>query len=140
MRAIERENLLKRLILLLSFTLLAVPASSKQLVRTFSGTSNTTTASFSVEAPWIIDWRLDGDYDTMVALDVTLVEARSGRHVGRVVHVKRRGNGIKLFNESGRYQLRISGTLARWTIKVEQLTQDEAKLYKPREPFNPIQK
>ena len=28
----------------------------------------------------------------------------------------------------------ISGTLARWTIKIEQLTEEEAKLYKPRNP------
>lgn len=125
---------MRKIILLLSLTLLALPASSKQLVRTFTGTSDTTTASFQVEAPWIIDWRLDGDYDAMVALDVTLVEARSGRHIGRVLHTKRRGHGIRLFNEGGRYQLRISGTLARWTIKIEQLTEEEAKLYKPRNP------
>lgn len=131
---------MQKIILMLSLVMLAVPASSKQLVRTFSGTSDTTTATFSVEAPWIIDWRLDGDYDTMVALDVTLVEARSGRHVGRVLHTKRRGNGVRLFQQSGRYQLRVSSTLARWTIKVEQLTREEAKLYKPREPYNPIQK
>ncbi|MDH3952865.1 MAG: hypothetical protein OEV03_01550 [Gammaproteobacteria bacterium] len=125
---------MRKIILLLSLTLLAVPASSKQLVRTFSGTSDTTTATFQVEAPWIIDWRLDGDYDAMVALDVTLVEARSGRHVGRVLHTKRRGYGIKLFNQGGRYQLRVSGTLARWTLKIEQLTEEEAELYKPRNP------
>ncbi|NIV17457.1 MAG: hypothetical protein GWN47_03395, partial [Woeseiaceae bacterium] len=126
---------MKKTLLIGLLALVTLPASSKELVRQFSGTGNTTTATFSVDSPWILDWRVDGDYETMVAIDVTLVEARSGRHVGRVLHAKRRGNGVKLFNEGGRYQLRISSTLARWTFKIEQLTEDEAKLYKPKQAY-----
>lgn len=127
---------MKRVALVLLTLLLAAQAGSKELVREFSGQGNTTTATFSVESPWIIDWRLDGDYDTLVALDVTLVEARTGRHVGRVLHTKAKGNGVRLFRLSGRYQLRISSTLARWRLKVEQLTEEEAELYTPRRPPN----
>jgi hypothetical protein len=125
-----------KLALALLMLLLAAAAQSKELVREFSGQGNTTTTTFSVEAPWIIDWRLDGDYDTLVALDVTLVEARTGRHIGRVLHTKAKGNGVRLFKLSGRYQLRISSTLARWRLKVEQLTEEEAELYTPRRPEN----
>ncbi|HSG58881.1 MAG TPA: hypothetical protein VLA06_05070 [Woeseiaceae bacterium] len=127
---------MKRVALVLLTLLLAAQAGSKELVREFSGQGNMTTATFSVESPWIIDWRLDGDYDTLVALDVTLVEARTGRHVGRVLHTKAKGNGVRLFRLSGRYQLRISSTLARWRLKVEQLTEEEAELYTPRRPPN----
>ena len=127
---------MKRVALVLLTLLLAAQAESKELVREFSGQGNTTTATFSVESPWIIDWRLDGDYDTLVALDVTLVEARTGRHVGRVLHTKAKGNGVRMFNLSGRYQLRISSTLARWRLKVEQLTEEEAELYAPRRSPN----
>ena len=108
---------MKRTILALLLVLLALPAASKSLVREFSGNGNTTTASFTVESPWLLDWRLDGDYSSLVALDITLVEARSGRHIGRVLHTKRKGNGVKLFRQGGRYQLRISSTLARWRIQ-----------------------
>jgi len=107
-------------------------ASAADRVREFKGTGNTTTAIFNVESPWLLDWRLDGDFDELVALDVTLVEANTGRHVGRVLHTKRKGNGAKLFNSGGRYQLRISSSLARWTIKIDQLTREEAELYTPR--------
>lgn len=107
-------------------------ADAAELVREFAGSSSQTTTEFEVEAPWILDWRLDGDYDQLVALDVTLVEAGTGRHVGRVLHTKHKGNGIKLFKEGGTYQLRISSTLARWRIRIEQLTPDEAELYVPR--------
>ena len=127
---------MRKVVLALFTLLLAAGAHSKELVREFSGQGNTTTASFSVESPWIIDWRLDGDYDTLVALDVTLVEARTGRHVGRVLHTKAKGNGVRMFNLSGRYQLRISSTLARWRLKVEQLTEEEAELYAPRRSPN----
>jgi opacity protein-like surface antigen len=107
-------------------------ASAADRVQEFRGTGNTTTAIFRVESPWLLDWRLDGDFDELVALDITLVEANSGRHIGRVLHTKRKGNGVKLFNSGGRYQLRISSSLARWTIKIDQLTPEEAELYVPK--------
>ena len=105
---------------------------SAQLVREFRGTDNGVTPAFTVEAPWILDWRLDGDYDQLVALDVSLVEAKTGRHIGQVVHTKRKGNGVRLFKQGGTYQLRVSGSLARWTLKVQQLTPVEAELFTPR--------
>ncbi len=116
-------------------TLLLAPvgkADAATRVKEFRGTGNTTTAIFRVESPWLLDWRLDGDYDQLVALDITLVEARTGRHLGRVLHTKRKGNGVKMFKSSGLYQLRISSSLARWTIKIDQLTPKEAEAYVPR--------
>ena len=112
--------------------LLVSSAQGAQLVREFRGTNNSMTPEFTVEAPWLLDWRLDGDYDQLVALEVTLVEAKTGRHVGQVLHTKRKGNGVRLFREGGTYQLRVSGSLARWTLKIQQLTPEEAELYTPR--------
>lgn len=120
-----------------TFMLLALvvtSASASEVVREFSGSRDSTTPQFQVDSPWIMDWRLDGDYDAMVALDVTLVDAKTGRHVGRVLHTKNRGNGIKLFHEAGTYQLRVSSTLGRWRIRIEQLTDEEAKRYLPKRP------
>lgn len=109
--------------------LVAAPASAKTRVAEFKGSANTTTAIFRVESPWIMDWRLDGDFEQMMGLEITLVEAKTGRHVGRVLYTKRRGNGVKLFHSAGLYQLRVSSTLARWTVKIDQLTREEAELY-----------
>ena len=117
-------------IALLSFSV--VPAAAAERVAEFSGSGNTTTAIFRVEAPWILDWRLNGDYDQLVALEVTLIGANTSRHVGRVLYTKSKGNGVKMFQSSGLYQLRISSTLARWNIRIEQLTPEEAELYTPR--------
>ncbi len=107
-------------------------ASASQLVRTFDGNASRTTAEFRVDGPWLLDWRLNGDYDALIALDIALIDAATGRHVGRVLHTKYKGNGVKLFHDGGRYQLRVSSTLARWSIKIEQITAEEAELYTPR--------
>ncbi len=121
-----------RLTLIVIASLFVAPLNAADTVREFRGSGNTTTAIFTVESPWLLDWRLDGDYAQMVALDIALVDANTGRHVGRVLHTKRIGNGLKLFEEGGRYQLRVSSTLARWTLKVKQIEPEEAELYTPR--------
>lgn len=119
-------------------TLAQGTASGETLVREFRGSGDTTTVSFTVESPWLLDWRLDADYEQMVALDVTLIDADTGRNVGRVLHTKRKGNGLKLFEEGGNYRLSISSTLARWRFKVLQITPEEAEDYTPRRrrPFD----
>ncbi len=119
----------------IAFTVLAsfaASAESSQLVREFSGTKSTTTVEFTVESPWILDWHLNADYESLVALDITLIEAKTGRHVGLIKHTKQIGNGVRLFHLDGTFRLRISATLARWRIKIEQLTDAEAELYEPK--------
>jgi hypothetical protein len=119
-------------VLVVLLALAALPALASDVVEEFSGTNSMMTSVFTVESPWILDWRLNGDYDALIALDITLIEAQTGKHLGRVLHTKYKGNGVKLFNEGGRFQLRVSASLARWNIKIEQLTEEEAELYTPR--------
>ncbi len=136
---------MKKTSLLILLTFIAPLATASETVKEFSGNSNKTTAMFTVESPWLLDWRLDGDYEALVALDISLIDARTGRHVGRVLHTKYKGNGVKLFDEGGTYQLRVSASLARWRIKIQQITDEEAELYTPRKakkklnssPFGP---
>jgi len=126
---------MNRINLLLVCVLLAIASTTAQgatRVTEFKGTGNSTTAIFRVESPWVLDWRLDGDYEQMMGLEIALVEAKTGKHLGRVLYTKRRGNGAKLFHTAGLYQLRVSSTLARWTVRIEQLTREEAELYTPK--------
>ena len=135
-----RENIyrvsktMRRFALIAVLLIASVNAQAVETVKVFKGTGDTTTAIFTVEAPWVLDWNLNGDYDAIVALDVTLVEAHTGRYVGRILHTKRKGNGLQLFDQAGKFQLRISSTLARWTLKVQQLEPEERELYTPRKP------
>jgi len=112
-------------------------ADAKTRVAEFKGDGNMLTAIFRVESPWVIDWRLDGDYEQMMGLEITLIEAKTSRHIGRVLYTKHRGNGVKLFHSAGLYQLRVSSTLARWSVKIDQLTREEAASYTPKEKKTP---
>lgn len=111
---------------------LSLPAGSKELVRQFTGSGGTTTAEFEVQAPWILDWRVNSDFQGAMAIEISLVDGATGFHKGLLLQTKRPGNGVKLFNESGTFRFRISATFARWDLKVEELGREEAELYKPR--------
>ena len=123
---------------LMSFTVLITlfcftgQANSKELIREFKGTGNKTTAEFEVEAPWIVDWRTHGDYPGQMAVEVNLATV-TGEYVGKIFTTKYVDNGVRLFNESGHYILKVDSSLASWTLRVEQLSRQEAETYKPKE-------
>ena len=107
-------------------------AFSKELIREFKGSSSKTTAEFEVVAPWIVDWRTHGDYPGQMAVEVNLATV-TGEYVGKIVTTKYVDNGVRLFNEGGSYVLKVDSSLASWTLRVEQLTRQEAETYKPKE-------
>jgi len=107
-----------------------------ELVKQFSGYGTTETADFEVNAPWIIDWVVNGDYPQMLAIEVSLIDARTGVHSGYVLKTKQAGDGVRLFDQGGRYRLRIDSAMTRWNFKIEQLTREEAALYTPVEKEN----
>ncbi|MDX1459577.1 MAG: hypothetical protein R3348_00790 [Xanthomonadales bacterium] len=111
---------------------LSVPAQAGEVVREFNGSRSTDTPEFEVRAPWILDWRVVGEYPRTMAVEVSLVEAGSGVHVGNVLRTKWPGNGVRLFDEGGRYHFQVISNLAEWSLKVEQLSPEEAEAYTPR--------
>lgn len=115
-------------------TLLLLPwaAHAEELVKEFKGSRSTTTLEFEVQAPWIMDWRVTGDASRVTAVDVSLFNAATGEQEGMVLRQKIPGNGVRMFDQSGRYYFRIDSTLLEWTLKVIQLTREEAKAYTPR--------
>ena len=124
---------------ILSITLACVSSAalSRQLVREFNGSESTTTADFEVRAPWIVDWRVTGDYPGQMALNVNLLSAPTGEYQGKIVTTKYVDDGVKLFmEESGMFRFQVNSTLIRnWTLKVEELTRQEAEQYTLKEPY-----
>ena len=116
----------------MSLAAISFVACAEEMVAEFQGTGNRTTAEFVVDAPWILDWRINSDYNKMVSFDLDLVDSRTGMLQGVVVRSKALGNGVRMFNTSGRYRFRINGSFIRWHLKVKELTEEEAKLYTPR--------
>lgn len=109
-------------------------ASGEETVVEYQGTGNRTTAEFVVEAPWILDWRINSDYNKMLSFDLDLIDGTTGILVGNVKSAKTLGNGVSLFKTGGKYRFRINGSFIRWHLKVKELTQEEAELYTPRTP------
>jgi hypothetical protein len=119
--------------MLFFLVMLAAPASAEQLVREFSGSRTIETAEFEVEAPWLVDWRVNSEYESSMGLTIVLLNAPAGTHAGTVVKTKYRGDGLRLMDESGRFRFKVDAVLANWTIKVIQLTPEEARLYEPKD-------
>ena len=108
-------------------------ANAKKLIKEFKGSDNKTTAEFVVKAPWIADWRVSGDYPGQMAVAISLITAPGGEYLGKVAVTKYVDNGVKLFDEGGTYQFQVNSSLANWTIRVEELTREEAETYTPAE-------
>jgi len=106
--------------------------SAKELIREFKGSGDKTTVEFEVEAPWIVDWRTSGDYPGQMAVEVNLLTV-AGEYVGKIVTTKYVDNGVRLLNESGRFVFQVNSSLADWTLRVEELTKQEAEAYTPKE-------
>ena len=104
----------------------------KELITEFKGSESKTTLEFEVQAPWIVDWRTHGDYPGQMAVNVNLIDTKTGEYVGKIVTTKYVDNGVRLFKESGTYHFQVNSTLASWTLRVEQLTRAEAEEYTPK--------
>ena len=126
------KRFLFSLTVLVTLSCFAANAYSRELIREFKGSGNKTTTEFEVKAPWIVDWRTTGDYPGQMAVEVNLTTV-TGEYIGKVFVTKYVDDGVKLFNESGTYLLQVSSSLANWTLRVEQLTRQEAETYLPKE-------
>lgn len=106
---------------------------ARELIREFKGSESKNTTEFEVKAPWIVDWRVSGDYPGQMAVAVNLMDDLHGDYVGKVVTTKYVTNGVRLFNEGGRFHFEVNSSLANWTLRVIELTKQEAETYKPKE-------
>jgi len=79
-----------------------------------------------------VDWRTNGDYPGQMAVEINLLSP-TGEYLGKIARTKYVDNGVRLFNEGGQYVLQVNSSLASWTLRVEQLTEEEAKTYKPKD-------
>jgi hypothetical protein len=108
------------------------PAFAGKLVREFSGSRSIYTTDFKANDPWLIDWRVESPNPRSMSVSVTLIDARTDSHAGRVVQTMREGDGLRLMNQSGAFRFRVDAKESDWNIRVIQLNREEAKLYRPK--------
>ncbi|MEM9173089.1 MAG: hypothetical protein AAGA84_10330 [Pseudomonadota bacterium] len=120
-------------------TLHSPRAESGQELMQYTGERNATSRSFRARGPWLLTWRINSDYPEQAGVSVDLVDAKTGVFLKQVL---RRGTlgwgrrdavsgGYKLFRDEGEFRFEISATLARYELKVEQLTAAEADALVP---------
>jgi len=126
------NRFLNRWVVLALLCCFAATANGKELIQEFKGSDSKTTTEFEVKAPWIVDWRTNGDYPGQMAVEINLLSP-TGEYLGKIARTKYVDNGVRLFNEGGHYILQVNSSLASWTLRVEQLTEEEAATYKPKE-------
>ncbi len=104
-------------------------ASAEIVVREFSGSGTQETRSFSVQGPWIANWRVWQDYgDRDVAnIEIFLYDAASGRYLGRITEQRGDAVGDRLLDDSGRFHFRVVTRSHRWELTVIQIDEDEAR-------------
>jgi len=127
-----KQNGIYLVYLLGLFLVMPLKLEAAKIIREFSGDRSVTTAEFEVQAPWLLDWRVNSNFKESMGLEISLVDAETGFLIGRIFKTKYAGNGVKLFDSSGRYRLRVSSTLTTWNFKVKELSRDEAELYSPK--------
>ena len=115
----------------------ASTANGAETVREFSGSMSRNLPDFEVEAPWIVEWRVTTDSEHQAGVDVSLEQAGTAVHQGSVLKTKWPGNGVRLFDQGGKFYFRVSSSFATWHLKVVQLTAEEARAYTPRNPVTP---
>jgi len=111
---------------------IAPAAGAEELIKGFKGSRSTNTLEFDVRAPWIMDWRVTGEHSEDIAVDVALMNANTGAFEGTAFKTKNPGNGVRMFDQSGRFYFRVDALFMNWTLKVIQLSQEEAGLYTPK--------
>ena len=126
------NKLLQFLVFCVALCCYVADVDGKILVREFSGSGSANTAEFEVRDPWLMDWRVTGAFIQQTGIEVMLVNAKTGVSEGTVLKVKWAGNGVRLFDQKGRFYFRVNSTMVNWTLKVEQLSREEADLYKPK--------
>ena len=129
-----RTNLWSSAAILALFFSLNIGA--EELVREFSGDRSTETPEFEVKAPWLIDWRVNSDYPETMGVAVSLAYGGTDAYAGKVFKTKRPGNGLRLMEESGRFRFKVDTAVAYWTLKVIQLSPEEAEQYKPKKALD----
>ncbi len=60
---------IKRIAAALILVVSCTTASGERLIAELNGSGNQTTATFIVTAPWVLDWRINSEFERMVSFD-----------------------------------------------------------------------
>ena len=95
-------------------------------VQSFSGENNGMSPTFKIDGPWTMDWRAKSEFPLLASVEMRLHDGESGDFLGMIAEIKGTGNGLKVFENGGTYQVIVVGTFVEWDFQVEQISEEQA--------------
>ena len=111
-------------ILIFSMSLLSGLAAAD--VQKLSGKDNGMPPAFTVDGPWTLGWEARSDALDLASIELRLRQGMTGEFIGMIAEVKGTGTGLKLFENSGTFQVVVVGTLVEWDIEIEEISEELA--------------
>lgn len=116
------------LVLCLALGLTATVAGGQEVVARFSGSGPSSTESFQVEGPWLLNWRVSSGSPMLTHLELHLYDAQTDRLAGVALRHTGVGSGQRLIREGGEYHIAVVGTGIDWAIEIEEAPEAVADL------------
>lgn len=100
-------------------------AADTERVR-FDGEGNGRTTVFEIDGPWMLDWSLHSDTPSLAVFEMRLHEGASGDFIGRLIELHGTGNGLKLFEQGGTFQIAIVASHVAWELEISEVSEEQA--------------
>jgi len=113
------------LLLVLSLVACSAVLAETEVIR-ISGDDSSKPPVFTVDGPWLLDWSTRSKFPMLANFEMRLHDATSGKFIGTVAQLEGTGRGLKLFEDSGSYQLVIVAGNVDWDIEISEISQDQA--------------
>ena len=120
-----RNRLCQFVFALLAMQACIASAADTDRVR-FDGEGNGRTAVFEIDGPWMLDWRLHSAAPSLAVFEMRLHDGGSGDFIGRLIELHGTGNGVKLFEQGGTFQIAIVASHVAWELEVSEVSEDQA--------------
>ena len=111
---------------ILIFSTLLLSSLATAEVQKLSGKNNGMPPAFTVDGPWTMDWEARSDSVDLASIEVRLHDGKTGEFIGMIAEVKGTGNGLKLFESGGTFQVVVVGTLVEWDIDIQEISEELA--------------
>jgi len=110
----------------------SVSAETTDSTHRYTGEAPGATEDFRMNGPWTLSWVAASEFPQLAFMQMQLVDASTNRFLGLVAQRDGTGHGERLIREPGTYRVVVTGRNVDWTIQVEPVTGDLAKLVTSR--------
>jgi len=107
-------------------------AETTESTHRYTGDAPGTTEDFRMDGPWTLSWVAASEFPQLAFMQMQLFDARTNRFLGLVAQRDGTGSGERLIREPGTYRVVVTGRNVDWTIQVEPVTGDLARLVASR--------